>query len=183
MKTYMLLYDQVWALTLALNNSLPVLESRNLSIDNYIIGQRVITDIIEGHLAKVDFQGASGRIKFSDNHGVQPTVDIYRINGSREVLIGSFVPYRISENEVIYNLSLTINSSDVPDDEPRVEFIFIPLPVAALVYTAACLTILFTTIVLLLLVYFREWPEVKATSPLLSSMMDWYLSAVCWDAI
>ena len=166
-----LLYDQVWALSLALNNSLPVLESKNLSIDNYVIGQREITDVIENHLAKVDFQGASGRIKFTDNHGVQPTVDIYRINGSREVLVGSYVPYRTSENDLIYNLSLTINSSDVPGGEPRKVFIFIPLPVAAMIYTAAGLTILFTTVVLLLLIYFREWPEVKATSPLLSSLM------------
>ena len=32
-------YDQVWALALALNNSLSVLRDKNLSIDNYTIGQ------------------------------------------------------------------------------------------------------------------------------------------------
>ena len=45
------LYDQVWALSLALNKSLPILANRNLSIDNYTIGQLEITDVIEQQLA------------------------------------------------------------------------------------------------------------------------------------
>ena len=31
-------YHQVWAIALAVNNSLPVLKNRNLSINNYTIG-------------------------------------------------------------------------------------------------------------------------------------------------
>ena len=40
-------YDQVWAIALAINNSLKELNNRNLSIDNYTIGQPLITAVIE----------------------------------------------------------------------------------------------------------------------------------------
>ena len=109
-----ILYDQVWALALAINGSLPELKNRNLS--NYGIGQRQITGVIEKHLAKLDFQGASGRILFNNKRGMQATVDIYQINGSREVLIGSFAPFINSEKVVTYNLSLSIGSNKYSSD-------------------------------------------------------------------
>ena len=38
-------YDQVWAIALAVNNSLSELKNRNLSIDNYTIGQPMVTAV------------------------------------------------------------------------------------------------------------------------------------------
>ena len=58
-------YDQVWALALALNKSLPVLRNKNLSIDNYTIGQPEITDVIEEQMANLSFKGAGGLVKFN----------------------------------------------------------------------------------------------------------------------
>ena len=166
-----LLYDQVWALALALNNSVTILKSRDLSIENYTIGQPEITHIIEKELAKVTFQGASGKIMFNEKREVQAIVDIYQVNGSKEVLVGSFVPHATSNNEVTYNLTLIIDENDVPDDEPEVVYVLLPVPAAAVLFSAAGLTILIISTVLILLIYFREWPEVKATSPFLSTIM------------
>ena len=52
-------YDQVWAIALAINNSLPELNNRNLSIDNYTIGQPLVTAVIEEQMKNLRFQGAS----------------------------------------------------------------------------------------------------------------------------
>ena len=60
------LYDQVWAFSLAVNQSLFELKKRNLSIDSYTIGQNQITTIIEDHLAHLSFQGAGGLIQFNE---------------------------------------------------------------------------------------------------------------------
>ena len=161
-----ILYDQVWALALAINGSLPELKNRNLS--NYGIGQRQITGVIEKHLAELDFQGASGRIMFNNKRGMQATVAIYQINGSREVLIGSFAPFINSERVVFYNLSLSIGSNDVPGDELTVVYTTLSLPGFITLYAIIGIIIVYITIVLILLIYFRKTPELKATSPYLS---------------
>ena len=161
-----ILYDQVWALALAINGSLPELKNRNLS--NYGIGQRQITGVIEKHLAELDFQGASGRIMFNNKRGMQATVAIYQINGSREVLIGSFAPFVTSERVVSYNLSLSIGSNDVPGDELTVVYTTLSLPGVITLYAIIGIIIVYITIVLILLIYFRKTPELKATSPYLS---------------
>ena len=161
-----ILYDQVWALALAINGSLPELKNRNLS--NYGIGQRQITGVIKKHLAELDFQGASGRIMFNNKRGMQATVDIYQINGSNEVLIGSFAPFVTSERVVSYNLSLSIGSNDVPGDELTVVYTTLSLPGVITLYAIIGIIIVYITIVLILLIYFRKTPELKATSPYLS---------------
>ena len=82
-------YDQVWAIALAVNNSLPVLENRNLSIDDYTIGQHEITDVIEEQMANLSFQGAGGWVEFNQYHSVStPAVTIYSfVSGNGIVLL------------------------------------------------------------------------------------------------
>ena len=69
-------YDQVWALALALNKSLPVLRNKNLSIDNYTIGQPEITDVIEEQMANLSFKGAGGLVEFNQYRSVSTLVQI-----------------------------------------------------------------------------------------------------------
>ena len=61
-------YDATWALALAINKSLPHLESRGLSLENYTLGRRDITEIITGTLlnaSAINFKGVSeSRVKF-----------------------------------------------------------------------------------------------------------------------
>ena len=61
-------HDEMWALALAINNSLPILKSKNLSIDSYKIGEHETTSVIAEELAKLNFQGASGHVKFTNRH-------------------------------------------------------------------------------------------------------------------
>ena len=52
-------HNEMWAIALAINNSLLILKKKNLSIDNYAIGKHETTSVIAEELAKVSFQGAS----------------------------------------------------------------------------------------------------------------------------
>ena len=93
-------YDQVWALALALNKSLPVLRSKNLSIDNYTIGQPEITNVIEEQMANLSFKGAGGLVEFNQYRSVSTLVQIVWFIGETEQNVGT----------------TTINTSDLPKD-------------------------------------------------------------------
>ena len=178
-----LLYDQVWALALAINNSLPILKNRNLSIDHYSIGQQQITNVIEEQFMKLNFQGASGRILFNDRRGVKANIKIYQVNGSHEVFIGTFVPQATSNSGVVYNLSLTIGRENVPDDRLSVVHISLPLSVSILLFCSTGVVTVYITIILILLLYFRNTPEVKATSPYFSINIFLGCYLVCLSTI
>ena len=97
------LYDQVWALSLALNKSLPLLANRNLSIDNYTIGQRKVTDVIEQQLANLSYQGASGWIEFNEHSTISTPIEIFWIlkNGVEEH-VGLYNP--LSPSDFLANI-------------------------------------------------------------------------------
>ena len=159
-------HDEMWALALAINNSLPILKSKNLSIDSYTIGEHKTTSVIAEELAKLSFQGASQYIKFTNRH-VPHRVKISQVNGTKLQVIGSYTPI-IESDKVMYKLSLSIDNRSVPNDVPVVEYIRTSFLEAIVFYVAAGLTMLFTTLILGFLLYCRESREVKAISPYLS---------------
>ena len=174
------LYDQVWAFALALNNSLSELKNRNLSIDNYTIGQAKITEVIEGHMANLSFQGAGDFIKFDRYHGVSTPIEVFWVSDSlTEKWVGSYNPLHSS---VFF---VDINTSDLPEDSlPKVfKLILIPLPVAILLYILAVAVIIFITVQLFLYLQYRDSKAIKATSPYLSLLMFAGCYLVCLSAI
>ena len=102
------LYDQVWAIALAVNNSLPVLENRNLSIDKYTIGQCEITDVIEEQMENLSFQGAGGWVEFNKYHSVSTPLEVFWVHQNRiEIHVGVYNPLNPADFHV------DINSSDL----------------------------------------------------------------------
>ena len=161
-------YDQVWAIALALNNSLPELKNRNLSIDNYTIGQPEITAVIEKNLKNLKFQGASGWIEFNQYRAVSTPIEVFWMLANETYrLVGMYNPLHP------FDFHVNINSSDLPSDTvPRVyEYILIPLPVAIVLYILTGGVIIFTTIQLILYLCYGRHKVIKATSPLLSLLM------------
>ena len=73
-------YDQVWAIALAINNYLSELNNRNLSIDNYTIGQPLINAVIEEQMKNLRFQGASGWIEFNQYRSVSTPIEMFWIS-------------------------------------------------------------------------------------------------------
>ena len=160
-------YDQVWALALALNKSLPVLRNKNLSIDNYTIGQPEITDAIEEQMASLSFKGAGGLVEFNQYHSVSTPVQIIWFNSETKCNVGIYNPLNVT------NFHTSINTSDLPKDRLDNVYVLIPLPVAIVLYVAAAAVVIFTTIQLVLFMYlhYNNSKVVKATSPYLSLVM------------
>ena len=159
-------YDEVWALALALNKSLVVLESRNLSIDSYMIGQREITNVIEESLANLSFQGAGGRVKFNSYRSVSTPVEVYWVleNGTNK-FVGEFNP---EDSKSFY---VNIQPSDLPSDTLPEMFISIPLCVAILLYIITIAVTVFTSLQLILYLCYRHKKIIKASSPYISLLM------------
>ena len=161
-------YDQIWGLALAVNNSLPILKNRNLSIDNYTIGQNGITAVIEEQMSKLSFQGAGGWVDFNQYRGVSTPVEIYWIlEDGNQTCVGIYNPLDAA------NFHVSINASNLPNDTlyRTYEFILIPHLVTILLYILTGAVIIFTTVQLTLYLYYREHKVIKATSPYLSLLM------------
>ena len=161
-------YDQVWAIALAVNNSLPVLENRNLSIDNYTIGQPEITDVIEEQMANLSFQGAGGWVEFNKHRSVSALVEVYWISGNgTEKEVGLYKPMNSS------NFHVAVSPNDLPNDRLPSQIVFdvIPIGVAILLYILTGAVIMFTTVQLILYLYYRNHKVIKATSSFLSLLI------------
>ena len=175
-------YDQVWAIALAINNSLPVLESKNLSIDEYTIGQHEITAIIEQEMAKLRFQGAGGWVEFNNYHSVSTPVEVevFQIldNGTQE-RVGLY------DHSNASGFHVNISASNLPKDRliRQYTYYLIPVFVAIILYTLTSGVTIFTTIQLILYLYYRNHKVIKATSPYLSLTMFFGCYLLCLSAI
>ena len=160
-------YDQVWALALALNKSLPILRNKNLSIENYTIGHPEITNVIEEQMANLSFKGAGGLVEFNQYRSVSTPVQIIWFIDKTERNVGIYNPLNVT------NFHTSINASDLPKDRLDNVYDLIPLPVAIVLYVAAAAVVIFTTIQLVLFMYlhYNNSKVVRATSPYLSLVM------------
>jgi len=160
------LHDQVWAMALALNNSLETFKSLNINLRNYGFGHSTVTDTIADNLDNVSFQGASGYISFNSMREVRTSVDIFQVQSGQPVLVGIYNP-----NEE----NLTFNDSGFPSTIPadRFEVVYEVLPqwLMIIVLFICGLSYIMTTIILVMFLYWRKKPEIKATSPYLCLIM------------
>ena len=160
------LYDQLWSLALAINRSLPELERINMSLTHYTTHQQQVTHIIENHLSNLSFQGASGHVQFDSKRGVSTPVQFFVSSESGQVRrVGVYDPRNTAD------FHIDINSSDLPRDRLPIQYIVLPLSLTVVAYVLSCAVALFTTVVLVLYLYYRDHKEVKATSPYLSILV------------
>uniref|UniRef100_A0A1X7V2H3 G-protein coupled receptors family 3 profile domain-containing protein n=1 Tax=Amphimedon queenslandica TaxID=400682 RepID=A0A1X7V2H3_AMPQE len=140
-----LLYDQVWALALAINNAI---ELYNVSMEDYSYDQYEVTDKIEKSLGRVSFRGATGHIMFSEDREVSTPINIYQYD---TVHITAYF--------------------DPPPDSPESEMVPLSLYCAISLYVATLVVIVIVTIILICLLYMRSKPQIKASSLLFSLIM------------
>ena len=171
------LYDQVWALALAVNNSLLELKNNNFSIDNYTIGQPDVTEVIEKQLARLKFQGAGGWVEFDEHRGVSTPVDVVWVwNGTRKN-VGIYDHFNSSQ------FQLDIDSSDLSQDRLPKQFAHIDQAAVVVLYTLTIFIAILTTIQLILFICYRQHSIIKATSPWLSILMFIGCYLLCFAAI
>ena len=165
------LHDEVWAIALALNNSLGTLKSLNLSVTDYGLGQSIITDTIASNLKNISFQGAAGYIKFDSNQEAGSSVNIFQVQRGQPVLVGVYNP---NEDNLTINDSIL---STLLADQFEVVYDLLPQWLMITIFCICGLAYIMTTIILVLFLHWRNEPEIKATSSYLSLVMfaGWYL--------
>ena len=84
-------YDGVWSLALALNNSIPRLSDIRLDLVDNMYGHREATDIIRDEVFRLGFDGASGRIAYSNETGYAPAAAyLYQVVNHKYSLVGYY---------------------------------------------------------------------------------------------
>ena len=152
-----LAYDQVWGFSLAVDKAI---KSENISIEDYGFGKSQITDVIEEYLRNVSFQGASGDIKFSENREVSTPIDLFQIRSGDEILVGK----RIIFDKAVEWANVNIIFSDKLDDETPVFYQLVHPAITSIMVVGVIVLFIMITIILILMCYYRERPEIKASS-------------------
>ena len=152
-----LAYDQVWAFSLAVDKAI---KSENISIERYGFGKPQITAIIEENLRNVSFQGASGYIKFSENHSVSTPINLFQVRSCSQILVGE----RIMFDKSVEWANVNIIFSDQLDDETPVLYQLVHPVITLFMIIGIVLLFTMITVILTLMCYYREKPEIKASS-------------------
>ena len=176
-----ILYDQVWAFALALNNSLPELSRRNLSVSDIgSLGYSEAKEILEKELSQLDFRGASGRIRFNNKREVSTPIDLYQVINGQQKLVGNC---RIDNSSVTYcNITLTeIPPSSELDVVTKV--LKLPMAVIIIMYIITAITVVLITTVMVLFLYNRKRPEIKGTGWKLSILQFLACYLLCLSMI
>ena len=145
-------YRSVWDLSLALNSSqqkLQLMYSVNHSIDQLRLNKSISQTL------KHKLERSSSLTNYHEEIQLQ-------ISLTHNQIVGYFNPFTNN-----FSISVTFN---IPGLGPNVTYTYIFFPPSLTYFTLAVTGIcyLFTTIVLLLFIYYRNQPEIKATSVWLS---------------
>lgn len=155
-------HDAIWAFSLVLNLSLA---TRNQSLADLLDGgeKQALIELMDRTLPNVSFQGASGDIRFSERV-VNDAVNIYFHYNDSTTYAGRYVT---SSNITLAGAVLSLVSSDTLS----YVYLLIPIPITAILVASISICLVLTSLVLALFIYFRKDPDIKATSPVLSSFM------------
>ena len=150
------LHDSIWAFALALNNFTSAEFGSELDKSN-------VTTLVERNLKAVRFSGALGDIAFSDEREVVTIVDIFQVREGKMIHVGHYNPLT-GNVTVLYQLSEIPKDDFGERDEPPSGLLIATLVLAAILFV-------FTTVVLVLFIYYWNKPSIKATSPSLSILI------------
>ena len=160
------LHDEVWSLALALNRSLETLKMLNVSLADYRFGQTTVTNTIAENFDDISFQGAGGYIKFNSFQEAESSVNIFQMQGGQPVLVGVFNP---NDDDLSLNKSELLSA--VPADHFEIVYEVLPQWLMITIFSVCGLAYIMTTVILVLFLYWRKKPVIKATSPFLSLVM------------
>ena len=157
------LYDQVWAFALAINN---LIHSNNVSFENYAVESvNKVSELLRSELKNLSFQGASrsGRIQFNGSQESSSYVSIFQVQNGIQRLVGIYDPS-------VRNIA-NVNISDVPEDTFNTKYNLLPvwLGVCIIVVQVSLLSLISMNLILILV--WRKDREIKATSPILSTLI------------
>ena len=159
-------YDQVWTYALALNISIPKLQSKGLSLSDYSIGNNgAISSIIRQNLMNLSFQGASGWIEFNKDNEIPSYVNIFQVINRTIRLVAIYDP-------TMQNITFLRNIQEsIPGDTFDIIHTLLPSWLVGSIFTFQAILFCLITTNTLLLFLWRKEREIKASSPVLSVLM------------
>ena len=154
------LHDSIWAFALALNNltSDELSSYRPAEVDN-----SNTTEVVESYLKAVQFSGALGDISFKEREIVND-VDIFHVRNGEIVCIGNY-------NPLSGNLTFHSQPGIIPEDDFETETVLLHQAFMIVTYIIVGGLLVFTTVVLVLFIYYWNKPSIKASSPILSILI------------
>ena len=165
-------HDAVWILALALNATDARLKDKNMTMCDYRFGQPSVAHIIQEEIARLDFLGVSGRIRYSNLSRFTPgVVQLWQVISNNSQVLAYF-----DEDDM---LQVTLgNGTFFHPQEHKYQMNLIP-PVIFLVTSGIALILTAVTNILNLTLRHRE--SVKASSYRLNHMAyaGSYLLSVC----
>lgn len=148
-------YNQVWTFALAINNSLPIIYSQNLSFADYTLWNtsfKTITNVIKTELVNVSFQGASALIEFNEKHEVSVAINIFQVQHEKLQLIAIFDPFSME----ITRLKNFPQHNSIPPDTFETVYDLLPTWLGGCILAAQGLLFVVITINLVLMLIWRE---------------------------
>ena len=146
------LHDSVWAITIALNASLQAMEETTDKIQ--------FLETANNELSNVSFTGALGDVDFDNNGESKVAVNIFQIRNATARLYTIISDRQCNETGI----------GKSPDRISRI-YNLQSAAITAVLLTIEAVLIILTTAMLILFLYYRNAPEIKATSPYLSLVM------------
>ena len=163
-------FDATWALALALNNSLPRLKEKGLSLSEYKYRMPDITQIVRDEVLWLSFEGMRGKVDFSarTHGGVDVTIidfnQTLNFSTSSAKIVGFYNPSLNQPLEIFPNASLIPEGFDLEFIKPHIS-----LGVLVMIATFVILVTLFSCQVVSTV--WREHRTVKASSPRLNHII------------
>lgn len=168
-------YDGMWALALALNNSIPKLNEIDISLSEYSYGMQEATRIIRDEAVKLQFQGASGYISFNNETGyTTASVDLHQLVKNISILVGIY-----SESDQL--LEIYEDGDFVENSFEPIELLIHPaLASLFLIFSVIAFILIITTHVLTIL--YRKFPAIRASSYRLGQLafIGCYIIGICF---
>ena len=152
------LYDSVWALSLAVNASISELVHRGLLFNNYKFGNSEATHMIESKLEKLEFQGRTGCVEFRGRVRDRLRLKVFHMNNSRPMIVGW---YEFRNGSLDLNLTSLL---PLPLDTLRTVNQTLPLPYTVLLLLWIGFLFLLNSVSLVFFLIYRNKPAIKASS-------------------
>ena len=160
------LYDSIWAIAIALNRSLSILEDNNfLFTNNGNEQRRKILALMDDCLKDLSFQGATGFLNFSQKTASRVnSVTLLQFQGGHLETVGVY-------DSNIDHFFLNVNTYDFPSVTLDRIYILYPVVLTVILTIVIMLCFILTTVSMCLFFHYRKHPAIKATSSTLSICM------------
>ena len=141
------LHDSVWATAIALNTSLQTIEESKIEI----------LESANDELSNMSFIGTLSNVDFHDNGESKVATNIFQIRNGTAELYAAITDGQCNETAM----------GRSPDEKTQRVYNLQSAAITAVLLTIEAVLIILTTVILILFLYYRNAPEIKATSPYL----------------